>query len=85
YANHPVEFIISQRSRGPYSLYVMFQSMKYTDPALQEFKNFDPTNKGVYAYIVKSATSTWDIYISKQETYDHIYVLDVLKADDDEG
>ncbi|EKC48213.1 hypothetical protein LEA_18986, partial [human gut metagenome] len=85
YADHPVEFVISQRNRGPYHLYVQFNGAASTDPALYEFKHFDPANKGVNAYIVKSATSTWDIYIQKQQGYDHIYVLDVLKADGDEG
>ena len=85
YADHPVEFVISQRNRGPYHLYVQFNGAASTDPTLYEFKHFDPVNKGVNAYIVKSATSTWDIYIQKQQGYDHIYVLDVLKADGDEG
>lgn len=85
YADHPVEFVISQRNRGPYHLYVQFNGAASTDPTLYEFKHFDPANKGVNAYIVKSATSTWDIYIQKQQGYDHIYVLDVLKADGDEG
>lgn len=85
FANHPVEFVISQRSRGPYHLYVQFNSVSSTDPTLYQFKHFDPTNKGVNAYIVKSATSTWDIYIGKIEGYDHIYILDVLKADGNEG
>ena len=85
FANHPVEFVISQRSRGPYHLYVQFNSVSSTDPTLYQFKHFDPANKSVKAYIVKSATSTWDIYIEKVEAYDHIYILDVLKADGNEG
>ena len=85
YADHPVEFVISQRGRSPYHLYVQFHGQNNTDPTLYEFKHFAPVNNGVDAYIVKSATSTWDIYIKKAEGYDHIYILDVLKADGDEG
>ncbi|EKC76633.1 hypothetical protein OBE_00743, partial [human gut metagenome] len=34
YADHPVEFVISQRNRGPYHLYVQFNGAASTDPAL---------------------------------------------------
>lgn len=48
-------------------MYVCFESLNGTDP---ELKNFFIDNPADYTVaIIKSATSTWDIYVQKSESY----------------
>lgn len=73
YANHPFEICYQQRgSRTKTTLTVIFNSSNSTDPDLASFI-YQGYCRG--AYIVKSATSTWDIYIIKSEAWEGIAIL----------
>lgn len=74
YANQPIEIKISQRadSRIASTLFVMFKSESSTDPELASFE----IDGNATAYIYKSNTSTWNIYVKKSESYDSISVVD---------
>lgn len=74
YQNTPTTIVYTQRgdSEAVY-LSVSFASTNNTDPALNKFTYFGPSY--VRAYIVKSTTSTWQIYIQKTESYDSISLL----------
>lgn len=73
YANHPFEICYQQRgSRTKTTLTVMFNSSDSRDPDLASFI-YQGYCRG--AYIVKSATSTWDIYITKSEDWEDIAIL----------
>lgn len=73
YVNHPFEICYQQRgSRTKTILTVMFNSTNSTDPGLYSFK-YQGDCRG--AYIVNSATSTWDIYITKSEAWEDIAIL----------
>lgn len=78
YHNVPIIFTISQRRLNlPYHIYIRFQSINSVDPALESFTH-TPTNlDAVHVYMVKSATSTWDLWVQKTETWDHISILDM--------
>lgn len=71
HANIPIMFEVFQRNRNPRGLIsVMFANEKNTDPALANFYKSGYIN----AYIHKSATSKWDIYVQKSENYDDIEI-----------
>lgn len=81
YHNVPITFTISQRGQNfPYQVYVRFQNINSVDPALEGFTRTAATPDTVHAYIVKSATSTWDLWIKKAESYDNIAILDMRYA-----
>ena len=68
YANYPIIFEITGRSwTSSNKLYVQFENDSGSDPQLNSFL-IDNTPQYKVA-IVKSATSTWDIYMQKSEGY----------------
>lgn len=70
YINYPLEITYFQRgSSAATTLCIMFNSEDNTDPTLYYFRY---KGECLAAYIVKAATSTWDIYIKKSESWDWI-------------
>ena len=68
YVNYPIIFEITGRSwTSSNKLYVHFKNDSSSDPQLNSFL-IDKTAPYKVA-IVKSATSTWDIYMQKSESY----------------
>ena len=72
YQNVPIIFEIAQRGKYPTAiLYLYFANADSKDPAgYLRYTGYDCN-----AYLYKSATSTWDIYIQKSESYDDIAVI----------
>lgn len=74
YTNTPIHFRLFRRgSQTACDVYVMFSNTNSNDPALSSIKFFG-TDYGVAIH--KSATSTWDLYVTKSEAYDNIQVED---------
>lgn len=70
YINYPLEITYFQRgSSAATTLCIMFTSEDNTDPNLYTFRYKGECRA---AYIVKAATSTWDIYITKSQSWDYI-------------
>lgn len=73
YANQPI--FIEYARRGDYAstnLVIRFASANSTDPGLATFRTDSSCQE---AYLYKSATSTWDLYVKKSESYDTIDVI----------
>ena len=70
YQNAPLVIEVSQRSRRS-TLYIQFASVDNADPAVGSFKYVGD----VEAYLVKSAASTWHLYIGKSEAYDTVGIV----------
>lgn len=78
YINSPfVITFIRRRDFTPTSICVRFTNANSTDPTLEGFYYYGNTNQ---AYIVKSATSKWDIYITKTEANDYLQILSINNA-----
>ena len=75
YTDQPIYFKISQRNRFG-EIILQFNNVNSNDPTLSTFV----TKGTIKAYIVKSATSTWDLYIEKSGSYDSIAILDMRKG-----
>lgn len=80
YLNQSIEMTIAQRGKwNPATLHINFNGGNTTDPSsvtllYTSYQYYD-------IYIVKSATSTWDLYIAKTEGYDNIAILDFKIGD----
>ncbi len=73
YADATIEIDIIQRHQKIGArLGICFASASTNDPALYSFSY---TGDVVSAFIYKPATSTWDIYVEKTETWDYIGVV----------
>lgn len=73
YANSLIEMGITRRDDNrPTKILIRFANANTTDPNV---KIFDIFNGNVKAYIAKTATSTWNIYVEKSGAYDSIAVL----------
>lgn len=75
YANAPIEFkIFRRKDLRPVTLFLTFENSQYTDPNVNALKidslNGIDTTIPFSAFIVKTATSTWDLYIIKSEDWD---------------
>lgn len=76
YINRPVVFEISGRGRHFSTLEIIFQNINDTDPALTSFT----TNWDNCYYIIKTATSTWEVYGAYSEAWGHAVIHRVTGA-----
>ena len=53
-------------------IYIRFANTNSSDPALEIF---DISNSGVKAYIAKTSTATWNLYVEKSDSYDNVSIL----------
>lgn len=73
-SDKPIRMIIGQRNRPtPCEVWIQFADEEVTDPDLAFFSFFGD-NRCEY-YMVKTATSTWDLYAVKTTGYDNVSIL----------
>lgn len=72
YANVPLYFEFTSRSRKATPAWVRFTSVNSVDPTLNYFTADGDAN----VYIRKTATSTWQVIVQKSEAYDQVSVTD---------
>ena len=73
YIDGPTEIVIQERGRRTVArLNIVFQPASTYDPALSSFTVIGAQNN---YYIVKTAASTWQIYVAKNEAYSFIDVI----------
>lgn len=76
YANSPIVIKFTRRRDViPKEVIINFNSESNTDPGIASL--YIRGRSGGTAYIHKSATSIYDLWIEKSEAYDHIGILDV--------
>lgn len=73
-----VYFDVIGRGMPETRVWIKFQNANTTDPELQEFFTSDSTNRDFYLY--KSATSTWELYCSLEQTYGNLILKDYYSA-----
>lgn len=72
YQNQPIRIGIARRGDSQITdINIRFSNANNADPALEAYNKVGPAS----AYLYKSATSTWDLYIQKSESYDNIEVM----------
>lgn len=82
YINCPIEIEYIQRnSMSLTKLQILFQSINSLDPYLQTF-TYEGYCRG--AYLAKTSTSTWKLYIAKSESWDNIGILNIKQYNPDD-
>ena len=72
YGNQPIVIEFCRRGdKHSSTMYIHFAGTNNTDPSLSNFYIYGPSP----AYIKKTATSTWKIWVTKTENYDSIDIL----------
>lgn len=75
YCDYPIEFTIGRRLDKGYSrLTLTFKNSSDSDP---EISSFTYIGGQISATVVKTATSTWKLYVEKSEAYDNIFLADI--------
>lgn len=73
YVNQPIEIKFSRRlDSRPTTISLVFHNSANLDPGYAAFVVDGPAS----AWLYKSGTSIWDIYVQKAESYDYVGILD---------
>ena len=72
YANAPLYFEFTSRSRKATPVWIRFNSVNSVDPTLNSITADGDAN----VYIRKTTTSTWQVIVQKSEPYDQVSVTD---------
>ena len=76
YINQPLKLDISGRGRhNSVILWILYEGTPTRDPRLISFEHSNV--KGYQAYLIKTATSTWNLYVNKTEPYDNLDITDI--------
>ena len=76
YQNQPITLDIIQRARFG-TVIIEFKNSNTNDPELRRFTKIGELE----AYLYKSATSTWELYIKMTEQYDCIDIMEFNKGE----
>lgn len=76
YQNQPIKFGGVNRNGVPSTVWVTFANANSYDPGLSRFAKSGTAN----FYIVKTTTSTWNLYVQKTEAYDTFNVTEYEKG-----
>lgn len=83
YANMPTIIRYTNRNGLPTELMIRFANVNSKDPTVSIFSAacsaYDDTRYRK-AYLNKSASGTWDLYITKSEAYDTVRIIDMQNA-----
>ena len=83
YANMPTIIRYTNRNGLPTELMIRFANVNSKDPTVSTFSAacsaYDDTRYRK-AYLNKSASGTWDLYITKSEAYDTVRIIDMQNA-----
>ena len=74
YPNAPIRMLITQRGKRSLSeITIAFANENSTDP---EITYFYYTGEEISAYLAKTSSGVWNLYVLKSESYDSICVMD---------
>ncbi len=76
YQNQPISLSVVNRNGIPSTVWITFANANNTNPGLSKFSK----SGSAEFYIVKSATSTWNLYVKKAEAYDNLSVTEFEKG-----
>lgn len=80
YVNEPITIGVTDRAKLPTRIIINFANSDKSDPSISQFVRDGQTQ----AYIVKTATSTWALYVSKGESWCGIRVTEYDNAYDND-
>lgn len=76
YQNRPIKFeIVTRGHKSDCTCYIQFKNHWTNDPDIESF-GYTSFSTDYSLYLIKTATSTWNLYIKKTEDYDSISITD---------
>ena len=78
YCNYPIQFEVVQRNSDITTLSIIFEGINSNDPNIQSFKS-DGYDK---FYLVKTATSTWNLYVVAILGWTAISIKSIFNSND---
>ena len=78
YCNYPIQFEVAQRGIDITTLSIIFRSINHNDPNILSFTS-DGYDK---FYLVKTATSTWNLYVIANESWTAISIKSIFNTID---
>lgn len=87
YGDQPLRITIGQRKTSVYDIFIVFENSGAAKATIRDayFRSNRLAKQTPQVHYYLNSDGYYDIYVTKSEAYDHIYIMDYVKSDGDEG
>lgn len=87
YGNQPIRITIGQRRISVYDIFIVFENSASAKATIRDayFRSNRLAKQSPEVHYYLNSNGYYDIYVKKTESHDHIFIMDYLKSDGDEG
>lgn len=87
YGDQPIRITIGQRRISVYDIFIVFENSGSAKATIRDayFRSNRSAKQTPEVHYYLNSNGYYDIYVKKTESQDHIFIMDYLKSDGDEG
>ena len=87
YGDQPIRITIGQRRISVYDIFIVFENSASAKATIRDayFRSNRLAKQSPEVHYYLNSDGYYDIYVKKTESQDHIFIMDYLKSDGDEG
>ena len=87
YGDQPIRITIGQRRISVYDIFIVFENSGSAKATIRDayFRSNRLAKQTPEVHYYLNSNGYYDIYVKKTESQDHIFIMDYLKSDGDEG
>ena len=87
YGDQPIRITIGQRRISVYDIFIVFENSASAKATIRDayFRSNRLAKQSPEVHYYLNSNGYYDIYVKKTESQDHIFIMDYLKSDGDEG
>lgn len=87
YGDQPIRITIGQRRISVYDIFIVFENSGSAKATIRDayFRSNRLAKQSPEVHYYLNSNGYYDIYVKKTEGHDHIFIMDYLKSDGDEG
>lgn len=87
YGDQPIRITIGQRRISVYDIFIVFENSASAKATIRDayFRSNRLAKQSPEVHYYLNSNGYYDIYVKKTESHDHIFIMDYLKSDGDEG
>ena len=87
YGDQPIRITIGQRRISVYDIFIVFENSGSAKATIRDayFRSNRLAKQSPEVHYYLNSNGYYDIYVKKTESQDHIFIMDYLKSDGDEG
>ena len=87
YGDQPIRITIGQRRISVYDIFIVFENSGSAKATIRDayFRSNRLAKQTPEVHYYLNSNGYYDIYVKKTESQDHIFIMDYLKSDKDEG